>query len=899
MTLQPGTTFGPYTVTAKIGEGGMGEVYQARDTKLDRDVALKVLPEAFTSDPDRLVRFEREAKLLASLNHQNIGGIYGLEEAEGVRALVLELVEGPTLADRITDGPIPLEEALPIARQIAEALEAAHEQGVIHRDLKPSNVKVKADGTVKVLDFGLAKAFQPDASDPNLSASPTVSLTAAATQMGMVIGTAAYMAPEQAKGKVVDKRADIWAFGAVLYEMLTGKRVFAGADVSDTLAFVLTKEIDWTILSADTPPSVQNLLRRCLQRDPRRRLRDIGEARIGIDESDAMPSGAAQASSATRLHIWQRPFPAMAILATVAGIAGGAVWSSTARDSSPVVRFMIPFEGLARLPGNPGTGLALSPDGGTLVYSAIEGDRGQLYLRDLDELDARVLRGTEGGRSVFWSPDGQSVGFFADGALKTMALAGGASDTLCPVRGFGGASWGVDNTVVFSAGVNSPLLRVSALGGVPEPLTVLDEGQRGHLWPQVLPGGAAVLFTVLGPGPADRSTRIAVHAFGSGEHEVLLEGASARYISTGHLVFARGTTLWMAPFDAASLAVTGPASPVLEDVLFAGPGASQFTVAPNGSLAYAPESAGGRRSSMVVSVDREGRATPLTEVRDTYISPRLSPDQSQLAFGIESDVWTMGLARGDRTRITRGRGVGFTATPTWTPDSRSVTYVAAAEPGSSDFAIYTQPADASGTPERLLVRSHGVLPNSWSPDGETLAYYESLPDTARDLWTLTPSRGAEPSLFLATEFNERAADFSPDGRWLAFVSDASGQDEVYVRPFPRDDAGQETISTGGGTEPVWSPTGSELFYRSGSELMAVEIDLGPPFDVGQAHALFLDTYERDESGALGLPFYDVAADGERFVMIQVGDLTSDEQRRTGFVVVQNWAEELKARVPVP
>ena len=430
MPLNPGTTLGPYEVTAKIGEGGMGEVYRARDTKLDRDVALKVLPQAFTDDPDRLARFEREAKVLASLNHPNIGHIYGLEEAEGQKALVLELVEGPTLADRIAQGPIPVDEALPIAKQIAEALEAAHEQGVIHRDLKPANIKVKEDGTVKVPDFGLAKAFQPDASDPGLSQSPTISLTAAATQMGMVIGTAAYMAPEQASGKVVDKRADIWAFGAVLYEMLTGRRVFNGEDVSHTLAAVLMKEIDWTALSKDTPEALGRLLRRCLERDPRKRLRDIGEARIELEGPQGLPASKATkvaTAAVSQLQVWQRPAPlVLGVLALVA-ISGLTAWTVTQPVATPVAasRFVVSAPATYTLVVD---GLALSPDGRHLVYPTEDDNVRQLLHRPMGQLDALPIRGTEGARFPFFSPDGEWVGFFADDSLKKVLLAGGGEE---------------------------------------------------------------------------------------------------------------------------------------------------------------------------------------------------------------------------------------------------------------------------------------------------------------------------------------------------------------------------------------------------------------------------------------------------------------------------------------
>ena len=490
--MQPHTTLGPYQVTAKIGEGGMGEVWQARDTKLDRDVALKVLPEAFTTDPDRLARFEREAKVLASLNHPNIGSIYGLEEAEGgkFRALVLELVEGPTLADRIKQGPIPLDEALPIAKQIADALEAAHEQGVIHRDLKPANVKVKDDGTVKVLDFGLAKALQPDPASAAAANSQTISLTAAATQMGMVIGTAAYMSPEQAKGKIADKRADVWAFGVVLYEMLTGGKAFAGETVSETLADVMKSEPRWDALPADLPPTLHNLVRRCLEKDPTERVRDIGDVRLAMKGAfETTVSTPSEPTAPPNLQVWQRPIPA-AIAVLVALLLGGfAVWASTRPAPPRVARFPIPLaaDQTFNYTGRPL--VAISPDGAQVVYEA-QG----LWLRPIDQLQATQLPGTDEGRGPFFSPDGQSIGFWAPGQLKKVAVSGGTPVTIADVLSNpSGASWGADDMILF--GQPEGIMQVPGASGTPELLIPANDGEILH-GPQMLPGDEWVLFTV-------------------------------------------------------------------------------------------------------------------------------------------------------------------------------------------------------------------------------------------------------------------------------------------------------------------------------------------------------------------------------------------------------------------
>ena len=520
MPLNVGDRLGPYEITGELGAGGMGIVLRARDTKVDRDVALKVLPEAFTQDPDRLARFEREAKVLASLNHPNIGSIYVLEEAEGgkFRALVLELVEGPTLADRIKRGPIPLDEALPIAKQIAEALEAAHEQGVIHRGLKPANIKVREDGTVKVLDFGLAKAFQPDASDPNMSQSPTISLTAAATQRGMVLGTAAYMAPEQAKGKPIDKRADIWAFGAVLFEMLTGQKPFVGDDVSKTLARVIDREPDWSALPKNVPPVLGTFLRGCLEKNPKQRVHDVADVRLAMEGAfEPAVTAVSEPTASLTLRVWQRPSGIAATALMTLALGALAVWGLRVPDVPSVTRFTVQLPS-ALVPG-PGPPLALSRDGGRLVYAI---GSGQLYSRSLDQLEATAIPGTDGARVPFFSPDGQWVGFADNQALEKVSLAGGPPFTLCPVPAVpGGATWGQDETIVFTDQSRSGLMVVSAAGGEPTPLTTVnsENGEMDHLWPDMTPDGRAVLFTVW--SGSVETAQIAVVSLATGEQTTL------------------------------------------------------------------------------------------------------------------------------------------------------------------------------------------------------------------------------------------------------------------------------------------------------------------------------------------------------------------------------------------
>ena len=610
MPLSPGTLLGVYEVAEKIGEGGMGEVYRARDTKLDRDVALKVLPDVFANDAERLGRFQREAKVLASLNHPNIGSIYGLEDAEpstadgessgqAVRALVLELIEGPTLADRITQGPILLDDALPIARQIAEALEAAHEQGIIHRDLKPANIKIKTDGTVKVLDFGLAKALDPSYVAQGFSpasASPTISLTAAATQMGMVIGTAAYMSPEQARGKPVDKRADIWAFGVVLYEMLTGARPFQGEDVSLTLASVMKSDIDPKTLPPDVPAAVRTVLRRCLEKDPSRRIRDVGDVRLAMEGAfeTTVTAPAETAPAAPQLQVWQRPMPLMIGVMALLVAASLAVWSLM-RPVPPAPRSLVQFvlltppDGALRAVGFDSE-VAISPDGTRVVYASGSGppQNRRLYLRQLGELNATPIRGTEGGYAPAFSPDGQSVGFRAvpGNPLRRVSVLGGPPTTIVEPESVEGFSWGADDAIVF--GSPTGLMRVPAVGGEPQPLTTVDpdQGETAHRWPDVLPNLTGVLFTAW--SGSDEESRLAVVSLETGAVSYLLQGGShPRYAPTGHIVYGVGGTLRAVGFDADRLELTSTNPvPVVENVTTRGSGAANFALAGNGSLVY-------------------------------------------------------------------------------------------------------------------------------------------------------------------------------------------------------------------------------------------------------------------------------------------------------------------------
>ena len=902
MPLQSGTILGPYEVTAKIGEGGMGEVWQARDTKLDRDVALKVLPEAFTSDPDRLARFEREAKVLASLNHPNIGSIYGLEEAEGVRALVLELVEGPTLADRIKQGPIPLDEALPIAKQIAEALEAAHERGVIHRDLKPANIKVKDDGTVKVLDFGLAKAFQPDASDPSMSASPTISLTAAATQMGMVIGTAAYMSPEQARGKPVDKRTDIWAFGVVLYEMLTGARPFQGEDVSLTLASVMKSDLNVTRLPDDVPATVRTVVRRCLQKDPHTRLRDIGDVRLAMEGVfETTSSTPATLVAGLRLRLWQRPVSAAALAVLLAVSSGVAVWTLLAgRATSPPVatsRFTITLPGTDQIPGGGGTRVVLSPDGRTLVYVATRDGVSQLFQRPIEQFEARPMMGTEGGRDPFFSLDGQWVGFIADEVLQKVALAGGPAQALTtwPRISLRGAHWEADDTILL--GRAPGLARVPAAGG--EFTIVAEPEDQGELWyPPVLAESGAILFTST-TGPVAGQLQVLVPE--TGERRTVLPNAVAgRVLETGHLIFVRSGAIWAVPFDRRLLEIVGTPAPVVEGVRVEGGGAVQYAVADNGSLVYIPGAAIDVGSRRLVWIDRDGGEEALPLPAADYLTLSLSPDGSRAAIEINDDVWVSDLSRGALTLLTTDEGRD--ANPRWSHDGTREVFESER---NGRLELFWRVADSSAPAEVLLTpdeRWDRIVPGNWSPDGATL-FLSTTAETDRDVGMVSIDGSGTWEPLIQTPADEWAPAISPDGRWLAYTSDETGRPEIYVQRFPELE-GRVPISVGGGSHPTWSSDGREVVYlRTPSGPADAVMRVALDFDDGQPPSVTAGTPDQ----LFDWPYFfarggrwhhDVSSDGQRLLVIARANLASSPGRAE-INVVLNWTQELLERVPIP
>ena len=725
MSLRPGTRLGPYEILSALGAGGMGEVYRARDTRLKRDVALKILPNSFATDPERLARFQREAEVLASLNHPHIAQIYGLEEiGAGGRALVMELVEGEDLSQRIARGAIPLDEALPIAKQTAEALEAAHEQGIIHRDLKPANIKITPDGVVKVLDFGLAKLAHPEAAarHADVTASPTITSPAMMTGVGMILGTAAYMAPEQAKGRATDKRSDIWAFGCVLYEMLTGKRPFDGEDVSDTLANVLKIDPDWSALPLETPPPIRTLLQSCLTKDRRRRVADISTALFVLEKgaSLAPPGRTVLTAPLPRRPLWRRIAALTGVVLVVATVTGAAVWFATRPVPPSVVRTTVTTSGSAALTlSGTDRDVAITPDGSHVVYRGSN----QLLVRALNQLEPTVLTGPgPAPHGIFISPDGQWVGLF-DGVtlIKKVAITGGPPVTITQVDGAGsrGATWSEDGTIIFATNsLATGLQRVSAAGGDPTVLTKPDRehGESDHLWPEFLPGGEAVLFTILPVNGAIENAQIAVLDLQTSTSKVLIRGGShARYVPTGHLVYGVAGTLRAVAFDLGRLEVVGTPAPVLEGVVTTASGAADVAAAANGSLVYVTGAGGGRAQRTVVSVDRQGGASPLSGLPlDAYRNVRVSPNGARLALATIDDVWIYDFARATLSRLTTTPAQDLS--PLWTPDGQRIVFTSR-RAGYSE--LFWRLADGTGSDERLLTRGKDLIdlrPNGWSAD---------------------------------------------------------------------------------------------------------------------------------------------------------------------------------------
>ncbi len=890
MALTPGTRLGFYDIVAQIGVGGMGEVYRATDTKLKRQVALKILPAPFAADHDRLARFQREAEVLASLNHPNIAAIYGLEDADGVTALVMELVEGHTLADRIATGPIPVGEALPFAKQIAEALDAAHEQGIIHRDLKPANIKVRPDGTVKVLDFGLAKALEPPSIlSPGVSLSPTIT-TPAMTRAGMILGTAAYMSPEQARGHPVDRRADIWAFGCVCYEMLTGRRAFDGKGVTDTLAAVLRAEVDWTQLPR-VHPRLVDVLKRCFEKDPRRRLRDIGDLGIELDAVSHDPEGASFQSLAV---VPGRPSAvvAYALAATMGALlAIAGTWYLGTPETPPVTRFVVDVPPNQDWTANSGVGLSISPDGRYVAYTAInaQGVR-QLYLRPLNAYTSELIARSEGAYHPFFSPDSRQLAFFVPDSLRRVAVDGG--NPIQITSGIDelsrGATWAGDGYVYF--GGASGVSRVAASGGVPELVTTVEKqgGVVAHRWPEAIPGHEALLFTVFS-GDLE-SSRIAFLSLQSNEWKVLLDetGHHARYAPTGHVVYLKGSTMMAVPFDIDGETITGVPEPVLDGIASNTGGASHFQFSETGTLAYVPgqTTSGATRTlpSSPVWVDARGNEEPTGAPPGLYADPVIAPDGTRVAMTVLEDDGTKNIRIWDldqRNWTVLTRGPSDNESPVWT-DARRIVY--SSNRDGRFRHLYIQSADGIGDARRLspdagmpVVGDAGQYAASVSSDGRWLFFVE-VGITSEVSALRLEGEGPLERLFEGLE-----ARPSPDGRWLAYSSNESGSRQIYVRPFPVE-AKRRTVSRAGAEGPRWSHDGQALYFRLGNQMMRAEVMDGDDFSYGSPETLF--------DASMYLRGYDLARD-DRFLML----------RRSGYGgtnephVVLNWFDELTRLVP--
>ena len=944
-----------YRITAELGAGGMGEVWRATDEKLGREVALKVLPEEFAADPDRMARFEREAKVLASLNHPNIAHLYGLEsvntqmaagtaapsgsadgfaetsnsgpvraEPEGrspmgqasrvrdaearpsesepnselkthnskltsdadavpITFLVMELVEGDDLSERIERGSIPVDEAIPIALQIAEALEAAHEQGIVHRDLKPANIKITDDGTVKVLDFGLAKAWQDEGTDLSSSFSPTI--TRHATVEGVILGTAAYMSPEQARGKKVDKRADIWAFGVVLWEMLTGQKLFEGETVTDVLAAILTSEPDLDALPPDTPQYVRSLIGRCLRRDPKLRQRDMGDVRISLAEReqrsddtviDAVPIAVPAAAG-------RRVWLSIAAVSLLAAAVMAWLWLSSPRggSDSPVHLSVTLPPGISFSTQDSDPVIVVSPTGDRMVVTAFKGQTSQLFLRSFDDPELQALEGTEGGNTPFFSPDGRWIGFTGDGRrLQKIALDTGQVTTLAEAE-WGGGSWGEDETIVYTPTYDDGLWKVPSSGGSPEVLTEPDQSvdELNHSWPDHLPGGRAVIFTSFRL-PLSES-RIELLDLQSGARRVLVEDAVyGRYLMSGHLAFVRGETLFVAPFDLDRLEVAGPAAAVLDDV-YTSPyeGHAQYAVSDNGVLAHVPRSVLDPDRS-VMWIDRDGREEILLPPDRRYSAPSLSPDGTRLALTVDDenpDLWVYDFDREIMNRLTISPRAEFS--PLWFPDGRHLACLL----DIPLFAIHKIPADGSGEATLLRESSFDNYVEAISVDGRWMAVRESSTDTRGDLLALPLDAQTDERVIRKSPFDERFASFSPDGRHVAYESHDTGRIEVYVQPF-EGSGSRVQITRDGGGYPLWGRNG-EIFYWNENRLHAIAVATEPALRLGEPVALFETGHHANWTNR----GYDVTADGQRVVLVRTPEASSPREVK----IVLNWFAELE------
>jgi len=884
VTLISGARLGPYEIAAQIGKGGMGEVYRALDPNLGRQVAIKVLPDTFARDPERLARFEREAKTLAALNHSNIAQIYGLEKADGVRALVMELVEGPTLAERIAQGPIPVNEALAIARQIAEALEAAHELGIVHRDLKPANVKVRPDGTVKVLDFGLAKAMDTAGSTGStpgapghpsaLSMSPTITSPALLTGAGIILGTASYMSPEQARGKAVDKRSDVWAFGCVLYEMLTGRRAFAGDDVTDVLARVLERDVDLGAIPTSVPVAVHRLLRRCLTKDPRQRPSGIDVARLEIDDALTAPPVVARATPTGSRPRWERAAWAAAVVGAAAVAGGAAYYSRPVPAPPPEVLFEIPVTQMRFL-----SDIAIAPDGRRVAFAAATPNgRDGIWIRELDAPTARLLAATENtspqSMSPAWSPDSRYLVFASDGNLKKVDVTGGPAQTLTSLGGqMGGAAWNRDNVIIFATNDHG-LRRISASGGEVSAVSERDKSleELFHDNPVFLPDGRHFLYLAWSNSkPENRA--IFIGSLDSQSRTRLMTAESNAVYSQRRLLFLRGETLVAQPFDPDRLQFTGDAAALGVRVAKFGDEVGAFSVSDTGTLIYR-EPGTGAPTRQLLWMDREGKTVKAADA-EFPMAPgmKLSPSGKQIAFieGIPSDIFLYDFDRRVKTRLTTNPAVDHS--PVWSPDGSRVVFDShrpdPSGSGGEGAGLYEKLSNGATAEQPFLDRENGVQhsPRDWSSDGSTLIFARQGQNGRWNLWGLPLTGNRKPFPYRNGDFSENEASLSPSGRFLAFTSNESGRNEVIVQPFPDPSGGRWQISTEGGSAPRWRRDGRELYYLDlKGRIIGVSVTTVPDFSVQQTTLTIQTPVQLPvQVGGVGFP-YDVAPDGQRFLL---------------------------------
>jgi eukaryotic-like serine/threonine-protein kinase len=881
--MTPGTKLGPYEILSSLGAGGMGEVYRARDTRLERIVAIKILPERFSDRSELRERFEREARTIASLNHPHICTLYDIGHQDGTDYLVMECLEGETLAEKLAKGPLPLDQVLRYAIEISDALDKAHRKGVTHRDLKPGNIMLTKSGA-KLLDFGLAKLRREASPAAAVSQLPTADQPI--TAQGMIVGTLQYMAPEQLEGKEVDARTDIFAFGAVVYEMATGKRAFAGKSQASIMAKIL--ETDPTPISSlqpMTPPALDRLVKKCLAKDPDDRWQTAGDLHDELEWIAGSGSQAAASPSAVARSVstdWRQVTLWSLASVIVAAVVGLAVWNLKPSPAKPVTRFTITLPPGQHLAGLSNPTLALSPDGSELAYvAATQSNVQQIYLRAMNSTEARAISGTEEAMNPFFSPDGHWLGFFADGKLKKISVNGGVAQTLTDVGQPLGATWGSQGTIIFST-PGSALQQVADAGGAARPLTRLEGGEFVHWWPEFMPSGDAVLFLAQFP------PTIAVQLIGAGERRNLIQGQAGimpRYAPSGHLIYAQGDTLMAVPVDLKHLEVKGAAVPVVQGVLDA-----QYSTSSTGTLAYVP---GGVEAAQrrFVWVSRNGTEQPLAAPARNYGYPKLSPDGRAIAVGVTDNEGAEQLGLYDLTRETLSQFTfagSFNGYPVWTPDAKRIAFLSNKE---GSFHVFWQLADGSGSLERLT-NGTSELPFSFSPDGQQLAFVEVPGSAPPQIWVLG-LRDHKGQRFLQTRAVEDAPQFSPDGRWLAYASEESGRREIYVQPYPGPGRKWQ-ISTDGGTEPIWNRNGRELFYRNGDKMMAVEINGQASFAAGKPRQLFEGHYLLNDIG-YAASNYDVSPDGQRFLMLK--PIGQEQAAPTQINVVLNWTEELKRLVP--